>query len=77
MMHTQSTMKRLRTTQWHIYQDYFTAAEREKYQLWSKVSGFWYTPSFIVGLIVANILAVAAAIYVILRVPYLLAATGG
>jgi hypothetical protein len=75
MMHTQSTMKRLRTTQWHIYQDYFTVAERETYQLWSKMPGFWYTPLFIGGLIVANVLAVAAAIYMILRVPYLLAAT--
>lgn len=73
MLHTQNTMKRLRTSMAHIYQTYFNADERAVYQLWQTVPGFWYTPLFIGGLIATNTLAVSAAIYVILRVPYLLA----
>jgi hypothetical protein len=77
MVHTERTMRRLRTTQWHIYQTYFTAEERATYQLWERLPGFWYNPLFIGGLLAANALSAAAAVYVILRTPYLLGASGG
>jgi hypothetical protein len=74
VIHTQSTMKRLRDSMSHIYQTYFSSEEREAYKLWPAAPGFWYTPLFIGGLIATNSAALAVTIYIIVRTPYLLSA---
>jgi hypothetical protein len=70
MLHTQHTLGKLRASIDHIYRTHFTEQERADYRFWPVPPGFWYTPLFIVGLIATNLIAAAAAIYLILRVPY-------
>jgi hypothetical protein len=46
MLHTQSTMRRLRASMSHIYQTYFSVEERETYKLWQAPPGFLVYPAF-------------------------------
>jgi hypothetical protein len=65
MVHTQLTMTRLRRSIFHIYQTAFTREERAAFELWEKPPTFNHTPEFIYGLLVAHVIAVVAAVYLI------------
>lgn len=68
MIHVQSSLTKLRKSLHHIYQTYFTAEEKGAFSLWKEEPGFWYTPEFIVGLIVVHTTAFTLAVYLIWRV---------
>lgn len=63
MVHTQMTLTKYRARLTHIYNTYFTAAERDVFKLWPTPPTFNYTPAFMWGLVITNVLACAAAIY--------------
>lgn len=67
MVHTQYTMTKYRRRLTFIYRKYFHVEEQQKFVLWSDSPTFNYTPMFLWGLIGANTLALAAALYLIWR----------
>jgi hypothetical protein len=69
MIHTQISLTALRSTLHYIGNAYFNEQEREIYDFWGSKPSFFYTPLFICGLIFANLVSAAIAIYLTWRVP--------
>jgi hypothetical protein len=63
MFHTQKSMTRYYRNLYEAHQAYFTAEEREKLKLHRDEPGFLHNGSFIVGLMVANVLAFSVGEY--------------
>lgn len=74
VLHCQHSMTKLRRNIWQIAQTHFSANERVAYRMSAEAENFAYGFLFWGGLLVADTFGAAAAIYLIWRLPFALAA---